>query len=150
MRNKLRLYIFLLLILLQNCAASSKKDFKKVTPENYTELNGIYYNHPKQIYGKNKKRMISDSDLRTKDIYAILNFRPFKFDSIIMFEEEKRIELRFLTNQKLKVNYIVNGNIQASSILNGEIKKGFFLCRAEKFRLLGNSGVTWWVSEASA
>lgn len=71
-----------------------------MTQENYTQLNGVYYNHPRQVYGKNKKRMISEDELRTKDIYAILNFRPFAFDSIAMFENEEKIELIFLTNQK--------------------------------------------------
>ncbi|MEG1669129.1 hypothetical protein [Chryseobacterium sp.] len=130
MRKKLLLYFSLFLVLFHSCATSSnnalKNDLKKMTQENYTQLNGVYYNHPRQVYGKNKKRMISEDELRTKDIYAILNFKPFAFDSIAMFENEEKIELIFLTNQKLKVNHIVNEKIRASSVMNGKMKKGFF------------------------
>jgi len=135
MRKNLLLYFPLFLILFQSCTTSSNKalknDLEKMTQENYIQLNGIYYNHPKQVYGKNKKRMISEGELRTKNIYAILNFRPYTFDSIAMFENEEKIELIFLNNQKLKLNHIVNGKVIASPVLNGKIKKGFF-CLEQK------------------
>lgn len=130
MRKKLFLYTSLFLILLQSCAGSAKKafknEFKKTTQENYSELNGVYYNHPKKVYDKKHKSDISESELLEKNIYAILNFRPYTVNPITLREEEEKIELTFITNQQVKVNYVVNGEIKASSILTGKIKKGYF------------------------
>jgi hypothetical protein len=132
MRKKLTVYYLLFLILFQSCSSFSKgdfrNDFKELTPENYTELNGIYYFYPQYLYEKKSKTKIPENSLHYESIFAILSFSPQRVDSITIPDEreKERFELKFKTKKELRMNYIVNGETRAYRTFNGKIKNGFF------------------------